>query len=179
MVGLWVLFVARYIPEAKSTPNRNTLRVVVTLALGLLWIVSLFLLIGGQPSATYLALIGVWGLPPIALQTGFGADILWNEKRRVLFGLLPAVLYLSLADSLAINSGTWTINPDKSLEFYLAGVLPFEEFVFFLTTNVLIVFSIVLLLSRQSLERVTTLLNRRVASSIADHTSWASQNSRR
>ena len=76
-------------------------------------------------------------------------------------GILPAVIYLSLADALAIQSGTWTINPARSLELYLGSVLPVEEFTFFIVTNVLIVFSIVLLCSRESHARLVAKHGRR------------------
>ena len=154
MTGLWVLYLNRHLPAAAATIHRHRLRVFVTMGAGLIWLGALFVLAGAWPPANYMTLILVWALPPIALQTAFGADILWHERQRVLLGLLPVVIYLSLADALAIGLGTWTINPERSLEIYLGSVLPVEEFVFFLVTNVLIVFSIVLLLSRHSYARL-------------------------
>ena len=154
MTGLWVLYLSRHLPAAEATTHRHRLRIIVTIGAGLIWLGALFVLAGGWLPANYVTLILVWALSPIALQTAFGADILWHEGKRVLLGLLPAVIYLSLADALAIGSGTWTINPERSLGIYLGSVLPVEEFVFFLVTNVLIVFSIVLLLSRQSYIRL-------------------------
>jgi lycopene cyclase domain-containing protein len=161
MVGLWTLAVSRFVAACRPVGNGGALRIAATSALGLLWLASALVLLRGWMPGNYLALILVWALPPIALQTAFGADILWSEWRRVALGLAPAVLYLSLADAIAIRSGTWTINPERSLELYLGSVLPFEEFIFFLVTNVLIVFSMVLLLSEQSRERLGVLFNRR------------------
>ena len=63
-----------------------------------------------------------------------------------LAALLPPWLYLSAADYLAIGAGTWTIDPAQTTGILLGGVLPIEEVVFFLLTNVLIVFGMVLLL---------------------------------
>ena len=160
LTGLWTLFIGLRLPEAKAKVDNKGLRVGVTLALGLVWLASLFVLLTGWAPGNYLALILIWALPPISLQTAFGADILWNEWRRVLLGLAPAVLYLSLADALAIQSGTWTINPQRSLQVYLGSVLPLEEFIFFLVTNVLIVFSIVLLFSPQSNARLQRALRK-------------------
>lgn len=154
MTGLWVLYLNRHLPLAAATTGSHRLRVIVTMGAGLIWLGALYVLAGGWLPGNYLALILVWALPPIALQTAFGADILWHERQRVLLSLLPVVIYLSLADALAIGLGTWTINPERSLEIYLGSVLPVEEFVFFLVTNVLIVFSFVLLLSRQSYARL-------------------------
>jgi lycopene cyclase domain-containing protein len=101
-----------------------------------------------------MALILVWFLPPILLQLGFGADILWRYRRLVLVGFVPPTLYLWLVDGLAIASGTWTINPEDILGLDLFGVLPIEEATFFLVTNVVIAFGMVLMLARESHQRV-------------------------
>jgi len=98
--------------------------------------VALGYLIGGWPPATYLAITLVWALPPIGLQLIFGADILWRHIRLVLLTIIPMTIYLSAADSLAITSGTWTIDPDQSTGIFL-GSLPIEEAIFFLLTNMI------------------------------------------
>jgi lycopene cyclase domain-containing protein len=98
-----------------------------------------------------------WALPPIMLQLGFGVDILWRQRRVVLGTIVPMTLYLSAADALAIGWGTWTIDPEQSLHFLLGGVLPIEEFVFFLLTNVLPTFGVTLLMSVESHERIGAL----------------------
>jgi lycopene cyclase domain-containing protein len=69
-----------------------------------------------------------------------GADTLWHHRRLILLGLLPTWLYLSAADFLAIGSGTWTIDPAHTTGLMIGGVLPAEEVLFFLLTNMLIVF---------------------------------------
>jgi lycopene cyclase domain-containing protein len=92
------------------------------------------------------------------LQTIFGADILWRHRRLVVSALLPSLIYLSIADALAITAGTWTISPAQSLNIYLAGYLPIEEFIFFLITNVLVVFGMTLVLARESQARVPAVL---------------------
>jgi len=95
----------------------------------------------------------VWALPPVMLQTGFGADILWENRRYLLTTVIPMTLYLALADKLAISSGTWTINPAQSLNIFVFGTLPIEEFIFFLMTNVLVAVGVTLLSSTSSKER--------------------------
>ena len=70
------------------------------------------------------------------------------------------MIYLSFADALAIRSGTWMIDPAQSLQIYLGGVLPLEEFVFFLVTNVLIVLGMTLILAGESRERIRAFLSR-------------------
>lgn len=117
------------------------------------WIWSLFVLLTAWQPGNYMALILIWALPPIALQLIFGADLLWKYRRVALATLLTGTLYLAAADALAIYAGTWTISPDKTLGVYLGGVLPLEEFTFFLVTNVLVSFGITLVMARGSQSR--------------------------
>ena len=61
------------------------------------------------------------------------------------------------ADFLAIGSGTWAISPGQSLNFLIGGVLPLEEVVFFLLTNTLITFGVVLVISEEGQAHVREL----------------------
>lgn len=115
-------------------------------------------LISGWNPGIYLSLILVWALPAIALQLAFGADILWHFRKLVALAILPIFLYISAADSLAISSGTWTIDPAQSTGIFI-GRLPIEEAVFFLTTVMLIGFGLTLTLARASQVRWITWVN--------------------
>jgi lycopene cyclase domain-containing protein len=149
--GLWLLWLARRVTVVQGRfQTFPRLRWVATLILGLFWLASIVILLVDWQPGTYLALILVWALPPIMIQTGFGADILWHYRRLVVPGILIATLYLSLADSLAIRAGTWTISPAQSLGIHLPGGLPLEEFLFFLVTNILVIFGMTLILARES-----------------------------
>ena len=117
-------------------------------------------LASGYKPGTYLSLILVWALPPLMLQLGLGADILWQHRRAVFGALAPITLYLALADMVAIAQGTWTIDPGQSLQIYLGGILPLEEFIFFLLTNTLVVFGMTLLLAAESHNRLPATLRR-------------------
>ena len=88
------------------------------------------------------------------IQLGFGADILWRYRSLVAVGLIPTTLYLAFADALAIQSGTWTIDPVQSVGWLLGGILPIEEFLFFFLTNLLVVFGVTLVLAEESQARV-------------------------
>ena len=156
MGGLWLLFVMRRL-TMKDEALRPSLRLRSVILPGLLWLFAAAMLIMGWQPGTYLALILIWALPPIVLQLGFGADILWRNRRLVLFSIVSLTLYLSFADALAINWGTWTIDPGQSLGIYLGGVLPVEEFIFFVVTNTLITFGIVLVIAEESRNRVSSL----------------------
>lgn len=156
LAGLWLLWLARRILPARGAfRSRSPLRWVITFILGLFWLLSVFILATGWQPGTYLVLILVWALPPVMLQTAFGGDILWHYRRLVIPGILIPSTYLSAADSLAIRSGTWTISPAQTLGIYFLGGLPLEEFIFFLVTNVLIVFGMTLMLARESRQRLS------------------------
>lgn len=164
LTSLWLLWLARRLsPDPNPLPYSKVTRGVLLGGLGLLWLGMAAILAAGWQPGTYLALILVWALPPVMFQCGFGADILWRHRRLIGLTLLPMTLYLSLADALAIGSGTWTIDPAQSLPFYLGGVLPIEEFVFFLMTNVLLVLGVVLVLAHESQSRVSPELRARLA----------------
>lgn len=159
LTGLWLLYWMRRLPVDEPRLDRPRLRWFSTLFTGLIWLGSGFILLVGWRPGTYLALELGWALIPVMIQLAFGADILWRHRRLVLLGIVPTTLYLSLADSLAIGSGTWTIDPAQSLGIYLGGILPIEEFIFFLLTNTLVTFGITLVMAVQSQERIEAILN--------------------
>lgn len=159
MTGLWTLFLVRRIghknwladQESKETGWR--LRIASLVAGGLLFIVSVWLLIGGWRPGTYLGLELSWALLPILLQLGVGADILWHYRRLLFWAVIPSTVYLCVGDAIAIGSGTWTIDPQQSTGL-LIGNLPIEEIIFFILTNTLVVCGLVLALARPSIERM-------------------------
>jgi lycopene cyclase domain-containing protein len=154
LTGLWLLWLAPRLARAPGwAPDGRIQRLAVLIA-GLLWLPTPFLLAVRVVPATYLALILVWALPPVALQLAFGADILWRYRRLVTAAVLVPTVYLWLADTLAIRLGIWTISPRQTLELCLPGGLPLEEATFFLMTNVLIGFGITLALAEESKMRL-------------------------
>ncbi len=144
-------------PEELSGVRFRRWSLVIAFAL---WVASLATLILGEPAMTYLSLELAWALPVIILQLAFGGDILWQQRRKVIFVILLLTVYLSAADALAIQSGVWTINPAKSFGILLGGVLPVEEFVFFLLTNIMVAFGFVLIWTPKSLVRLKGILSR-------------------
>lgn len=163
MTGLWIFYLARRYAPSHPAPAWPRLRLISTLVVLLIWLASVVILVSGWQPGTYLGLELSWALLPVLLQLGFGADILWHYRRLVFWGIVPTTLYLSAADALAISSGTWTINPAQSLEIYLGGILPVEEFVFFLLTNTLVTLGVILVAARQSQRRLDDFLTRRFA----------------
>ena len=161
LTGLWTVQVLRWMP---SRPQLSSLRVNgwSSLIIAGLWLASVILwLIGWQPGV-YLSLILGWALPPILLQVAFGADLLLGRWRALLVSVGIPTLYLWIVDSLAITSGTWTINPLQTTGIML-GRLPMEEMLFFAITNVLVASGVTLLLTPQSLPRARQIFSRGLA----------------
>jgi len=156
MSGLWLLYLGRRLtfPEKLSGEKISQLRWLLTITVGAVWLAAVVILIVLWKPGTYLALELGWALPPIMLQLAFGADILWRTRKLVFAGILVPTLYLSLADAIAIGVGVWTIDPAQSLAVFLGGILPVEEFIFFLLTNTLIIFGVTLILAQESQRRV-------------------------
>lgn len=156
LTGSWMLFLARNLPPNEKPPaNPLLIRLGMTAALSALWLGAVWNLLRGPKSRTYISITLSWALIPIIIQAAFGGDILWQHRRLVALGLVPTTLYLSLADSLAIDGGTWTINPKKTINVnLLGGKLPLEEGLFFLLTNTLISVGMTLVLAKSSRARV-------------------------
>ena len=151
LTGFWLLLL-RFRTLEPNVTSKPSLRKWVSVIVFLFWVFTLTLLFVGLQSTTYLVLILVWALPPILLQLAFGADILIPHWRLIILGILSPTLYLWLVDALAIRWSTWTIDPVQTTGLKL-GPLPMEEMLFFLVTNILVVFGVTLFLSPHSLQR--------------------------
>lgn len=96
---------------------------------------------------TYLALELVWAGPIVVVQWLLGLDVLLRHWKVWVPAILLPTLYLTFADSFALRSHTWTINPDLSLNILLPLGVPLEELLFFLLTNALVVQGLILIVS--------------------------------
>lgn len=145
LTGLWVFWLGRRLRPVATPPQKwPSLNRAAAAAVAAVWLAAVVLFLARWRPGAYLTLEVGWLLLPVIPQVLVGADVLWRHRRLVLAGLLAPWLYLSAADVLAIGSGTWTIAPDQSTGILLGGVLPIEEVLFFLLTNMLIVFGMVL-----------------------------------
>ncbi len=171
LTGMWVIWLMQrpfsWLGLRPFQPN-SIARWGITAVITLIWIVSTWALFFAGDQYNYLTLILSWALVPILVQTIFGGDILWHYGRLLLLGIVPSTAYLATADALAILSGTWTISDGQTVGILLAGVLPLEEFLFFLITNVLVVFGMVLFLAQASHQRAGPYLPDRVRVTRAD-----------
>jgi len=139
-------------------PQENTSsRWVLPVISGIIWLCAAAVLYLRWSPGTYLALLSLWALPPLAIQAAFGGDILWSYRGVLASAISIPTLFLASSDALAIHSGIWTINPERSLNLFL-GPLPLEELLFFLTTNALIVSGFILAVSPEGRMRLDSLL---------------------
>jgi lycopene beta-cyclase len=156
MTGSWAQYLARRIkPTSTDTQKTYPLaRALAVAGLGAGWMMTVRDMTTGNPATSYRDLILAWAIPPIALQVGFGGDILWRHRKLVATSILTSTLYLGLVDSIAIESGTWQITSHKTIENEVIPNLPFEELLFFFVTNVLLTFGVTLVQSRASEDRL-------------------------
>jgi lycopene cyclase domain-containing protein len=151
-MGLWWKLVARRITSRQAFKPTKRLRLWLPWIAAMIWLGSAFIFLNHWKPMTYLSIILFWVIPPMIPQLAFGADILWHQRRLLAWTIVPVGLYLSFADSLAIASGTWTINTVQSTGIFI-GKLPLEEGVFFFVTATLISFGMTLLMATESPSR--------------------------
>ena len=135
-------------------------RITSLISLLIIWIVALTTYTNKIESLTYLNLILLWGIPPVMIQLIYGSDLLWLVRRKVLLGIVLATFYLAVADAIAIFEGIWTIRTTTSTGVLLGGILPIEEFLFFLVTNILIIFALTLIIDSRSRKRFENLYSK-------------------
>ncbi|PVH68704.1 hypothetical protein DL98DRAFT_662056 [Cadophora sp. DSE1049] len=93
---------------------------------------------------TYLGLILVWAGPFALLLWSLSSQFLLNLPRSsTIAPIAIPTLYLWVVDTLALKRGTWTIESGTKFGVHLWEGLEIEEAVFFLATNILIVFGLV------------------------------------
>ena len=160
MTGLFYLFLRRGHEIERLAYSRNFVRIIAFIGTTIIWIGSGVLLISGWVPGTYLGLILAWALMPIIIQVAFGADLLLKDWRLVSVAILIPTIYLGVVDWLAIGFGTWTISDLKTTGWMIAGRLPIEEFIFFLVTNILVVFGLHLGLHPLSSNRMPKIIQK-------------------
>jgi lycopene cyclase domain-containing protein len=159
LIGLffgWVLLRRNQTEQLQYNSNL-TVRLISSCFLLIIWFVALITFLSGIESLTYLNLILLWGIPPMMIQLIYGADILWLTRRDLVLSISLSTIYLAIADAVAIAEGIWTISSATSTGILLAGILPIEEFLFFLITNILITFGLALIIDSRSINRFNTI----------------------
>jgi lycopene beta-cyclase len=162
LTGLFLLWLHKRLTFDPSRANNPRIRLWATVITFVVWVTSVIALILSLQDAmykplTYLSLELSWALIPIMIQLAFGADILWRHRRTVLTAIGFSTLYLSATDAIAINAGTWVIDPAQSLNWFLGGILPIEEAVFFGIVSSMVVIGSTLILAEESQTRAQAL----------------------
>lgn len=102
------------------------------------------LLRGDHANATYMRLILIWAGPVLLMLWTFAYQLLvtlpWTKTWLPI--ALPT-LYLWIVDTLALRRGTWSIELGTKLGIHVWPHLEIEEAVFFLLTNMLVVWGAV------------------------------------
>ncbi len=106
-----------------------------------------------QTQTFYLGLILAWAYPVLAGQWAFGGDLVLGRPRLFWTATILPTLYLWATDAFAIHDGIWHISERYTIGLY-AGPLPFEEMLFFLTTNLLVSSGLLLFLHPESKRRL-------------------------
>jgi lycopene beta-cyclase len=141
LTGLWMRWLfARNLDAGRPAATRIP---------PMLWLVPLALtaagaalLVTGFEKGTYMGLILAWAFPVVAGLGVFSGRAMVSRARTVFWSIAVPTVYLWVADRLAIGNGIWSIDDATSLGFDPLG-LPIEEAVFFLVTNILVVFGLV------------------------------------
>ncbi|CAG8955138.1 hypothetical protein HYFRA_00007153 [Hymenoscyphus fraxineus] len=99
------------------------------------------LMVRAGKEGTYLGLILVWAGPFALLLFCLSSQfILTLPYTSTILPIAIPTIYLWVVDTLALKRGTWAIQSGTKLGIYLWDGLEIEEAIFFLATNVLIVF---------------------------------------
>jgi lycopene cyclase domain-containing protein len=139
LTGLWL-----YALDPSPDPSRPAAvrsRPVGLLVLAVAEAVGLALFYTTQ--GYYLGYILLWACPILGFLWVLGGPVLWRCRRTVAAAILVPTAYLWVVDRVAIGAGLWTISSTYSTGVHVAG-LPVEEMAFFLVTNTLVVFGLIL-----------------------------------
>ncbi|GAC1442266.1 MAG: hypothetical protein NVS3B26_19870 [Mycobacteriales bacterium] len=108
----------------------------------------------------YAGLLLAWASGPLALQHAVAGDALSRQRSRRAAIAVPVVVWLCVADRLALACGIWSISPSSSLGIDMLG-LPLEEAAFFALTCLLVTDGLLLGSDPLVLARVGALLRHR------------------
>jgi lycopene cyclase domain-containing protein len=93
LVALWFFALISHLPLRPDDVSRSPAIRLLSMVIGCaLWLLALVALLANVLPATYLCWQLVWALPPILVQLGLGADILWQERRLLIAVIAPAAL---------------------------------------------------------------------------------------
>ena len=101
-------------------------------------------LVQRRAEGLYMGLILVWASPFVLLLWSLAHQLILElPLSNTLVPITLPTLYLWMVDTLALRRGTWVIEAGTKVGIHLWEGLELEEAVFFLVTNVLIVFGLI------------------------------------
>ncbi|KAI1000609.1 Bifunctional lycopene cyclase/phytoene synthase [Podosphaera aphanis] len=134
------LFHPRYL--RKNSGNTYFIRYIIQSTIVLLFTTAVVLFKRGG-EGTYLSLILLWALPFVFLLWSLSSKFLINlPYTSTIIPIAIPTLYLWVVDTIALRRGTWSIENGTKLGIHLWPGLEIEEAIFFLITNVLVVFGL-------------------------------------
>lgn len=98
-----------------------------------------FMLVTPHQSYRYLALVSFWATPVLLMQWILGFNILKKNMTSWISSVLVLTIYFCIADSIAIHLQIWTFPSNTISGIQIFGLLPIEEALFFLATNLMVV----------------------------------------
>ena len=116
--------------------------------LGTMALIAIFVigvvLVQRRAEGLYMGLILVWASPFVLLLWTLAHQLILElPLSNTLVPITLPTLYLWMVDTLALRRGTWVIEAGTKVGIHLWEGLELEEAVFFLVTNVLIVFGLI------------------------------------
>lgn len=116
--------------------------------LGTMALIAIFLvgvvLVQRRAEGLYMGLILVWASPFVLLLWTLAHQLILElPLSNTLVPIALPTLYLWMVDTLALRRGTWVIEAGTKVGIHLWEGLELEEALFFLVTNVLIVFGLI------------------------------------
>jgi lycopene cyclase domain-containing protein len=148
LTALFLFFFAQRIPRPAEKAlaakgRRNGPRIAAGTTFAGIALLSAGGLSSPWEGGTYLCLILVWAAPVLSFQSFFGFDRIILYRRQWIPALVGSTAYLWLVDGIAIDWEIWRITEATSTGLHLFA-LPIEEALFFLATNLLVLFGLVL-----------------------------------
>lgn len=142
MTSLWSLACTRWSPACFGfNYDRKSYRLIRWLpvtALAAATVLGYRLTVPGQHTF-YLGCI-MWWSCPVLMFLWYGAGNYMTKKAGpAAVAVIVPTLYLCWVDRIAMTDGVWHVNEVTSLNLFLAAHLPFEECLFFLVTNIIVV----------------------------------------
>ncbi|PIG87635.1 phytoene synthase [Aspergillus arachidicola] len=130
------------LPMYLGTVARKETLIGASILLLTIFVGLIALCFGGQ--FTYFGLIITWAGPFLLIQWLFSSGfIMALPKKEVMASIMLPTLFLWTVDTISINQGTWTVEVPTKLGVQLWSGMDIEEVLFFLITNIMIVFGLV------------------------------------